>query len=43
MARRLAQSSPHRKAPNSIEVASARLAPLLVVAITDEATEYYNN
>ena len=28
------------KAPNSIEVASAWLAPLLVVAITDEATDW---
>jgi hypothetical protein len=36
MARRLAQSSPHRKAPNSIEVASAWVAPLVVVAIADE-------
>jgi putative transposase len=40
MARRLAQSSPHRKAPNGIEVASAWLAPLLVVAIADEATDW---
>src|SRR6516165_6436412 len=38
MARQLAQSSPRRKAQNSFEVASARLAPLLVLAITDEAT-----
>ena len=39
MARQLAQSSPRRKAQNSVEVASAWLAPLLVLAITDEATD----
>src|SRR6516165_5568767 len=37
MARQLAQSSPRRKAQNSVEVASAWLAPLLVLAIADEA------
>jgi hypothetical protein len=35
----VAQSSPRRKAQNSVEVASAWLAPLLVVAITDDATD----
>jgi hypothetical protein len=39
MARQLAQSSPRRKAQNSVEVASAWLAPLLVLAITDEAMD----
>jgi hypothetical protein len=34
----LQPSSPRRKAQNSVEVASAWLAPLLVLAITDEAT-----